>query len=892
MRRYRFPLTARLTSILSLIAVVAATLALAAQDQGLREDLEDAARGRLERSARAADHLLSDALRDFALRHAGASRTPEFRAHLELGHRPTLERFAAELAARSHVSVVAFLDAKGRPVAGFGPAEARARLARAWRGEAPEGARRCIRPRPPREREPAGSAWIDCAPAAEGVQATLTGVGGEPWQSAVAPLRVGDRFLGLLVAGEPLERSALDAWSDLVGAELRLRSEAKAGSGELRRVVRRFGELALVAGSSLEREAAALARARRHLLGAGAAAVACSLIVSLLLARSFVRPIRRIQAAAERIGEGDLDVRLAIRRGDEIGDVAVAFDATLERLRRSQQRLLRVQRTARFGDWTLDWSTGTAQGSAEFRRLLGLPDAAGPHPLEALLAAIDPRDRGRLEEALKACRERDEALALEVRRPGPRGTRVLELRGRPAQQSGSSQLEASVHDVTERRRSEEQIRFLAHRDSLTGLGNRRLLLERLRLATARPDAPPFALIFVDLDRFKLVNDTLGHAAGDELLREVAARLEGALGAVEEALVARPGGDEFTALVPDDGAGEEAAATARAILEALGHPYCVERQEVVVTATLGVALWPEHGPAAENVMRACDVALHRAKAEGRNGVRFYDPSLQEHAQRRWRLESRLRAAFDEESLALYYQPRVEAQTSRIVGFEALLRWTDEELGLVATEDFVPLAEESGLILALGEWVIRTAFADLRAWRDRGLDLGRVSINLSGRQLRPGLVDEVERLLSHFGVDPSCVEFEVTESAVMDDEEVGCAALSALRDRGCRVSLDDFGTGFSSLSVLRRLPIDGLKIDRSFIRDIAREPSDAELTASIVAMGRILGLSVVAEGVESRLQRDLLREMGCDELQGFLFGEAVPPERAPELLRERRKRKRRR
>jgi diguanylate cyclase (GGDEF)-like protein len=888
----RFPLAVRLTLILGAVAVLSVAFALAAQDRGLADELRDAAATRLSASSRAADHLVAETLRDLAHRQASVSSTPEFRAHLEIRDRPTLERFARELAARMPVSAVVFLDRDGRSVAGSGQPEVLEALRGAWTRPDARAAPWCVdalTPRPPGGREREGE-LSPCTAPVHGAQATLVSVGEATWLSAAVSLETAGRRLGTLVSGEPLDGARLAAWSELAGASLEIAPPGAIPTGTLARTVRNLGDRELRVVSTFALERAALARARRKALGAGLLAIALSAAGSVLLARSFVRPIREIQHATERIGEGDLEVRLSIRRADEIGDVARVFDATLDRLRQSQERLRRVQRMARFGDWSLDLASGTVEGSLEFRRLLGLP-SVGPIALGAILAAVDAQDLEAMSAAIEGCRHERRSLEIEVRfaRRG-RPSRVLELRGQCVRQGAAGRLEASIHDVTERRRSEEQIRFLAYRDSLTGLGNRRFLLERLEIAIARPDARPFGLLFVDLDRFKLVNDTLGHATGDALLRDVAARLWSSLAEPDDAAVARLGGDEFTLLVPGASDGPRACDAATAVLEALSQPFDLDGQEVFAAGSIGIALWPQHGPGAEDLLRCCDTALHRAKAEGRNRFRIYDASLQDAAIRRWRLEHRLRAAIEAEKLQLFYQPRVDAQTSRIVGFEALLRWTDDELGPVPPADFVPLAEETGLIAPLGEWVLRTATAQLARWRTAGLPVGKVSINLSGRQLRPELLTQVQREFSRNGVEPPTVEFEVTESAVMDDQDVGIAVLRGLRRLGARTSLDDFGTGHSSLSMLRRLPLDAVKIDRSFVRNLGTDPRDTELAASIVSMANVLGLSVVVEGVETEAQRDLLREMRCDELQGYLFGEAVPAERARVLLADRRRKRR--
>ena len=480
---------------------------------------------------------------------------------------------------------------------------------------------------------------------------------------------------------------------------------------------------------------------------------------------------------------------------------------------------------------------------------------------------------------------------------------ILHLQGQRVHEEGqAARVQASVQDVTERKRFEEQIRLLAYDDSLTGIGNRRYFAQKLetQLEKAQTQDLGLALLFIDLDRFKAVNDTLGHSAGDELLQAMSSRIVKTLrneyeslrlAGSKEVTVARLGGDEFTVLlfgVTEHGVLERLASR---LLEALAEPCQIQSQEVVVTGSIGISLSPQDGVAAEDLLRSSDTAMYHAKGDGRNRFRFYQPVMQQAAMERWRLENRLRRAIDREELRVYYQPRIRVETGQISHVEALLRWRDPELGAVSPQDFIAVAEESGLICGLGEWVIQQSIEQVCAWRKAGWKIG-VSVNLSSFQLQPGLEWDIAAAFDRTGADPDWVEFEVTESAVLENEDVAIGVLQSLRSFGCRISLDDFGTGYSSLSHLARLPVTALKIDRSFVENIATDSDAAGLVEAIVATAKVLRLDVVAEGVETEIQRDLLAEMGCDEMQGFLFGHAVSADALTQLLTESRDEPRRR
>lgn len=434
--------------------------------------------------------------------------------------------------------------------------------------------------------------------------------------------------------------------------------------------------------------------------------------------------------------------------------------------------------------------------------------------------------------------------------------------------------EGAVQDVTERKRSEERIQFQAYHDSLTGLPNRLLLEDRLTQALARSHRRRGALaaVFLDLDNFKLINDSLGHAAGDRLLQRVGERLIGRV-RVDDT-VARVGGDEFTLLFTDLAHSDDASRMAEKLLDAFRLPFLVDGHELYVTASLGVALFPTDGEDSDALLRNADAAMYRAKESGRNNYQLCTPDMNARALERMSLERELRRGIGRGEFALVYQPLVSLANGRIVGAEALVRWNHPERGLVLPETFIPVAEESRLIVPLGEWVLETACQQLRAWRDAGFDSLRMLVNLSVRQLQQrDLIGMVDCILERQRVPAEWLELEITESVAMQNVEWIKGVLRALRERGVRLSIDDFGTGQSSLSYLRHFPLSTLKIDRSFVSDIAVDPDDEAIVRAVIALAHSLKLSVVAEGVARVEQLAFLREAGCEEGQGFLFSAPV-------------------
>jgi len=435
-------------------------------------------------------------------------------------------------------------------------------------------------------------------------------------------------------------------------------------------------------------------------------------------------------------------------------------------------------------------------------------------------------------------------------------------------------------DISPLKESEAQLHHLAHHDALTGLPNRLLLNARLEhsLQHARSEGINVAVLFLDLDHFKKVNDSMGHPVGDRLLQLVAERL--LVSVREEDTVARLGGDELTIVLESLKDARYAATVAQKILDDLLKPFELEGRDVFVSASIGISIYPRDGRDTTALLKNADAAMYMAKSEGRNGYHFYSKELTARACDSLALEANLYRALEREELFLHFQPQVSLQSGNVVGVEALVRWRHPEIGVISPARFIPLAEENGLIGAIGNWVLRTACAQAKIWQKRGLKPFRIAVNLSGRQLRQtSIVREVRDVLEDTGLDPSYLELELTESSVMHQAEQAAKTLDALRGLGTTIAIDDFGTGYSSLSYLKRFPVDRLKIDRSFVRDIPQDANDIALAKAIVVLGHSLNLSVVAEGVETQAQRELLTSIGCDEMQGFLYSR---PKTADELM----------
>jgi len=441
--------------------------------------------------------------------------------------------------------------------------------------------------------------------------------------------------------------------------------------------------------------------------------------------------------------------------------------------------------------------------------------------------------------------------------------------------------EGHLEELVERRTAERD--HLAYHEALTGLPNR--VLFRDRLAHAIPQAQRrqqlLAVIFIAIDRFKRLNDTLGHAAGDQILCGVAERLSSFRD--EGHTAASCGGEEFALLVSDVGRAEDAVKVTQSVREVFKQPFSFNDHELFVTLSVGIGLYPHDGEDAQTLLQNTSIALARAKQQGGDNYQFYRANMNEQALKRLGLENSLRQALEREEFVVHYQPQINAETSQLVGTEALVRWRHPELGLISPVEFIPLAEETGLIVPIGEWVLRTACAQNKAWQEAGFVALQVSVNFSPRQFQqPGLVGQVRRALGETGLEPHYLEMELTEGSVMKDAELTITTLRQLKAMGVRVSIDDFGTGYSSLNYLKSFPIDSLKIDISFVRHSTTDPRDAAIVRAIITLAHSLKLKVMAEGVETEEQLSFLRSLGCDGIQGYLFSKPLPAAAFAELL----------
>jgi diguanylate cyclase (GGDEF)-like protein len=869
----RWTLARRLTVTLVGSVLVSGTLAFLVHDRALQGGLRENAAARLARGARAGELLASEHLLQLEERVRTIASAPQLHATLGLGHAPTSRHLAEQIRVEQGASLIAFVGPDGRVRARSGPAA----LAEA---------------------------------AAAATEPRLVHHAGGLFAAVSVPVALGGRQTHRVLAAAPVSEALLARWSDLCGAELHF--EAPAGREDVLLVAPiRVGEgAALFVAGDLAPERAAVASARKKLLVAGGVALAVMLAASTLLARSLVRPIRRVQDALRRIGRGELSTRLASTRSDEIGEVARGVDrmaaelaARSEALRESQAHLAKAQHIARLGSFELDLVSGELMASDEYWSLYALD---GPRRgTREVAECVHPEDRGPLLEAVRDSIEAGVGAQLDYRIELEDGSeRFLQTQFHVVRSDDgkASRIEGTVQDLTERERTAQQIRYLAYHDGLTGLGNRELFGELVELAAsrARRRGRRLGVLFLDLDDFKRINETLGYALGDELLREVADRLVRGAREAEpmrreldqgfEPAVARLGGDEFAVLVGEFDHASDLVDMAEHLLHVLEQPCQMRGHELVVQATVGVAIWPADGETVEALLSSADAAMHHAKAQGRGALQFYDASMNEVAQRRLSVELRLRQALEREDLELHLQPKLELSTGRIVGFEALARWHDPELGTVSPSDFVPIAEQTGLIAPLGRWVLEELCRQVAGSEAALARAGaRVAFNVSTREFGPHLVRDIAGTLERHGVPPERLQLEITESAIMRDERAVVAALEELRELGLSIALDDFGTGYSSLSYLRRLPVDTLKMDGSFIRSITADAEAAALTRSIVAMGKALGLRVIAEGVERPEQQALLEKWGCHEIQGYLVGAPVPATDALAMLGRRRRRR---
>jgi len=442
----------------------------------------------------------------------------------------------------------------------------------------------------------------------------------------------------------------------------------------------------------------------------------------------------------------------------------------------------------------------------------------------------------------------------------------------------------ALMDISERKKS-EHIQYLAYYDQITGLPNRMLLQDRMTqaISSSQRTDKPVAFLFLDLDRFKKVNDSLGHAAGDQLLKESAKRLQKCVRKIDT--VARLGGDEFVLVLPSVTNTVQVRVIIEHIFDAISVPFDIAGHGLTLSASIGVSIYPDDGIDIETLIRNADAAMYHAKKEGRNRFRFYTEDMNVRALEALSFENHLRKALEEENLKVHYQPQIDVVSGRIIGLEALIRWYDPVAGWIPPVKIIPFAEERGLIEPIFDWVLRTACEQSRAWQVAGLRPIPISINICALQVRQkDFAKKISHTLRRTGVDACFLELELTESVLMQDSVATIAMVRELQSMGLQLSVDDFGTGYSSLSYLRQLPINKLKIDQSFISDVTTNPDAAAITSAIIGMAKSLKLRALAEGVETKEQLNFLRSQECDEIQGFYFSEALPPEECAQLLRE--------
>jgi diguanylate cyclase (GGDEF)-like protein/PAS domain S-box-containing protein len=571
---------------------------------------------------------------------------------------------------------------------------------------------------------------------------------------------------------------------------------------------------------------------------------------------------------------------------------------TLDALIKSEARLGLAQRIAKIGNW--EWRPDTNQftASAELCRLMGIRSQDFGGTFDAFIQLVHAEDRHRVDEALKRIMSKRVPCDIDHRVVLPNGvdfTVNLQAEAVFDDQMKAFSIVGTAQDITDRKQSEREIHRLAYFDSLTGLPNRVLFKDRVTqaLSHARRYGTTLATLFLDLDRFKVINDTLGHNIGDLLLKSVADRLAESVrhsdsvcrsvGKGENHSLARLGGDEFTVLLTNLRDVQDAGKVARRIVESLAQSFSIEGREIFVTVSVGIAIFPVDGDSVDALLKNADSAMYHAKEQGRNNFQFYSNTLNAVANERLILEGELRHAVEREEFVVYYQPQIDLRTNGIIGAEALVRWQHPQRGLLPPVEFLPAAMDTGLIRAIDEWVIRTACRQNQAWQQRGKTPVRISVNVSNSLFHGNtLLSVVEEALSQTGLTPACLELELTESTAMRNVDASIVMLTTLKTMGVQLSIDDFGTGYSSLSYLQRLPINMVKIDQSFIREILTQGGPVPIVRAIIAMAHSLKLFVLAEGVEQEAQRRLLLEQGCDQAQGYLFGRPMPADSFASLL----------
>ncbi|MBE0472198.1 MAG: EAL domain-containing protein [Methyloprofundus sp.] len=628
-------------------------------------------------------------------------------------------------------------------------------------------------------------------------------------------------------------------------------------------------------------------------------AVVLAALLATLAARYLTRRLYAIQTVADQVKSGKLDLRVKLDGVDEAAQLAKRFNMMLDTLvkreneiveshqalEQSEKRLNQIMAINHEGIWDWDIKSDKFVHNQSFADLIGLDDGLLEHPARVFFGAMHPEDREKVRHAVSECFKSKGRYRLEYRFIQLNsGNEVwVQDRGDVVERDADGnplRMVGGLYEVTERKRAEEAIENLAFYDPLTQLPNRRLLQDRIQqeMAVTERSKQVCALMFIDLDDFKTLNDTLGHYTGDELLRQVAVRLRECVRECDT--VARIGGDEFVLMLPDldhnwNDAATRAELAAQKVLSMLNQPYQLAGAPYHNTPSIGVKLFSGHQETLEELLKHADLAMYQAKAKGRNTIRFYDTSMQEVVNAKAVMEASMRQAIIDQQFVLFYQPQINSD-GQIIGAEALLRWQHPERGLIAPNEFIPLAEESGLILPIGRWVLQAACEQLVVWSQQpSTEHLVIAVNVSARQFHQSeLVEQVETICQQTGANPQRLKLELTESLLVKDLEDVVEKMQALKKLGVSFSLDDFGTGYSSLSYLKQLPLDQLKIDQAFVRDIINDSNDAAIARAIIALAESMDFNVIAEGVETAEQQQILSNMGCRVFQGYLFGRPVP------------------
>ena len=560
-----------------------------------------------------------------------------------------------------------------------------------------------------------------------------------------------------------------------------------------------------------------------------------------------------------------------------------------QELNRNKHRLSRTQELAKLGNWDLDLINNTFHCSAQALRLLGAKESEGEVTYKNFFKPVVVQERDKVIEHIESAIRANRPFSINYRIILPDGTQRFILNSGEifySENGVAEEVSGAVQDVTQLKNAEEEIRLLAFYDGLTGLANRILFMDRLdrEIAASKRHERIFALLFLDLDQFKRINDTFGHHVGDLLLKSVSETLQKCIRNTDtaarvvntesEAFIARLGGDEFILLLSDINAPENASVVARRILQEMPKTHELEGHSVSVTTSIGISTFPTDGENSELLLKHADSAMYHAKETGRNNYQFYKESLNAAVLERFSIEQDLKHAMEREEFVLHYQPLIELSTRKIIGAEALIRWMHPQKGMIPPDKFIPLAEESGLIVEINKWVIQTACKQNKHWRESGFTPIRIAVNLSGYQFTSqNIVQIIRDALEEASLDAKNLEVEITENTLMQNTEDTVRVLEQMRDLKLRIALDDFGTGYSSLSYLTSFPVDTIKIDRSFVMGCGMANNTRIIIKAIVAMGHSLGMKVVAEGIESEDQFELLKEYGVNEGQGFHFSPAV-------------------